>query len=73
MLALECVTVIAADMALLAAYHTGLDIELHDCLMESEAILNSLQHRSQAVLRCNRDLTVAMTQLEKHVRFIKNY
>lgn len=57
----------------LSAYHTGLELELHDCLMESEAILNSLHHRSQSVLHCNRDLTAAMNQLEKHIHIIKNY
>lgn len=73
MLALEFTTVLAADMALLSAYRAGIAAELHDCLIESEAILNSLHHRSQVVLQTNRELIAAMTRLEKHINIIKHY
>lgn len=70
MLALEFATVVAADLALLSAYRAGNELELHDCLIESQAILNSLAARSQVVLHANRELAESIERLSKHVNLI---
>jgi hypothetical protein len=63
-------TVLAADIALLSAYKTGNELELHDCLLESESILNSIMAQTIP----NHDaLVLSMVKLARHIEIIKSY
>ena len=67
---LEYATVVAADMALLSALKAGDDQELHDCLIESESILNSIMLRQ---VSDHAGLTNSMATLARHIEYIKSY
>ena len=67
---LEHATIVAADLALLSAYKADDELVLHDCLMESESILNSIMLRQ---IDDHPGLSHSVATLARHIKYIKTY